>query len=58
LARRNGVFALKTEVQPAYYLLANVQSGAWTVGLDTHFAKKAPVGELKKLLKTFYGEEA
>ncbi len=57
LIRSRGSLDFKTEVQPAYYLLANIQTGEWTMELDTTFAKKAPVAELRKKLKAFYGGE-
>jgi len=48
---------LKTFTTPAYYVLVNLKSGQWTIGLDTPFAKTAPVVSLKKKLHDFYGDE-
>lgn len=57
LIRIKGALATKTYILPAYYVLANTQTGQWTVGLDTALAKKAPVRELQQRLKVFYGKE-
>lgn len=44
-------------LQPAYYVLANIKTGAWTIGLDTALAKQAPLSELQNYFKAFYGAE-
>ena len=41
----------------AYYVLANLETGEWTIGFDSAFAKKAPLAELQKKFKDFYGAE-
>lgn len=48
---------VESYILPAYYVLANVKTGEWTIGLTSSFAKKAPVFKLRKMLKGFYGEE-
>ncbi|HSW70611.1 MAG TPA: sulfatase-like hydrolase/transferase, partial [Gammaproteobacteria bacterium] len=50
--------SLRTEVQAPYYLLANIKTGEWTLGLDTPFAQSAPVKDLLRQFTDFYGEEA
>lgn len=47
----------RSTVLPPYYVLANLKTGKWTIGLDTAFAKQAPMDNLLNKLKTFYGEE-
>jgi arylsulfatase A-like enzyme len=47
----------KKHIVPPYFILANMKTGEWTVGLDSAFASKAPTRELMGLLKNFYGEE-
>lgn len=44
-------------ISPPYYILANLQSGAWTVDLKTPWAQRAPLVALKQQLMAFYGEE-
>jgi hypothetical protein len=45
------------KVIPAYFVLANVKTGQWTVELDSNFAKKSPVQALNQELKGFYGKD-
>jgi len=47
----------KNYILPAYYVLANIKTGEWTLGLDTAFAQKAPVQELLAQLRGFYRGE-
>lgn len=48
---------LITTTVPAFYVLANVRTGNWTIGLETPLAQAAPVAELLAKLKDFYGTE-
>jgi len=57
LLRAGEHLSLKEEAQPAYYLLANLETHQWTLGLDTPFAKGAPIHQLQKQLQAFYGDE-
>lgn len=54
--RKNRLIS-KSYVLPAYYVLANINTSEWTVGFDSILAKKAPLRELKKKFKEFYGDE-
>ena len=45
------------KIIPSYFVLANVKTGEWTVGLDSAFAKTGPVDGLRRELKGFYAEE-
>jgi arylsulfatase A-like enzyme len=45
------------KIVPPYFVLANIKSGEWTVGLETDFAKNAPVQALMERLRGFYGQE-
>jgi hypothetical protein len=53
--------AEKKKVIPPYFVLVNVKTGQWTVGLsnawDSSFAKSAPLDGLLRQLKDFYGNE-
>lgn len=42
---------------PAYYVLVNIKTGQWTIGLHNTFAKSAPTHELLEKLRELYGEE-
>jgi len=42
---------------PAYFVLVNLKTGQWTVGLTSQFAKTAPVSQLMRQFKAFYGDE-
>ncbi len=42
---------------PGYYVLVNVKTGLWTIGLNNTFAKQAPVTEMLKVFNTFYRNE-
>ncbi len=42
---------------PPYYVLANLKTGKWTIGVTSDFAKTAPLEELMRKLKDFYGDE-
>ncbi len=50
-------FIPQSYVSPSYFLLANLKSGQWTVGLSSSLAKTAPVEGLMRKLKDFYGDE-
>lgn len=54
---QSGKMQSTTYWQPPYYVLANLKTAQWTVGLDTAFAQKAPVLELVRYFKAFYGDE-
>ena len=41
-------------VAPPYYVLVNIKTGQWAVGLTSAWAKRAPIGELLNGLKQFY----
>ncbi|HSW70517.1 MAG TPA: hypothetical protein VLH77_00885, partial [Gammaproteobacteria bacterium] len=57
LVRPEGKLRSEMYFQPAYYLLANLKTGQWTVGLDSSFAKQAPRTALLKSFKDFYAGE-
>lgn len=42
---------------PPYYVLANMNTGEWTIGFDSKLAQTAPVQVLLAKLKKFYGGE-
>jgi hypothetical protein len=48
---------LISTIAPAYFVLANIKTGQWTIGLSSPFAKTAPVYELMQQLKNFYADE-
>ncbi|HVY53660.1 MAG TPA: sulfatase-like hydrolase/transferase, partial [Gammaproteobacteria bacterium] len=48
---------VNTVEQPAYYVLANLKTGEWAVGLDSALTKKAPTKDLLELFNNFYGSE-
>lgn len=48
---------MKSSIVPAYFVLVNVKTGQWTIGLASPFAKQAPVVDLLGQLKRFYGDE-
>lgn len=48
---------LISHIVPAYFVLANLKTGQWTIGLSSPFAKAAPVEELMQQLRNFYGDE-
>lgn len=56
-AKVKSKLAFKPYMIPPYFILANLKTGEWTVGLSSDFAKKAPVDELMKRLRDFYGNE-
>jgi hypothetical protein len=45
-----------TNIKP-YYVLVNLKTGLWTVGLTSPFARTAPLAELMGQLRLFYGKE-
>ncbi len=48
---------LKPVTLPPYFILANIRSGQWTVGLNTAFAQAAPINVLTRELRGFYGSD-
>lgn len=44
-------------ILPPYYVLVNLETGRWTVGLSTPLAKEAPTLDLHRRLTAFYGNE-
>jgi arylsulfatase A-like enzyme len=41
----------------AYYVLANLKTGKWTIGFDAPLAKQAPLAALRREFNDFYGNE-
>ncbi len=52
-----GGFSMEPQKIPAYFVLVNLKTGEWTIGLDTPFAKRAPTEALLKQLRNFYRGE-
>jgi arylsulfatase A-like enzyme len=50
-------WSMQNYTLPSYFVLANVRTGEWTIGLDSPFTQKAPIVRLKKMLEGFYGDE-
>ncbi len=48
---------LTTETKPAYFVIANIRNGNWSIGLDSPIAKQAPLKDLLQQFKEFYGDE-
>jgi arylsulfatase A-like enzyme len=48
---------LKPKKTQPYFVLLNLKTGLWTVDMSSSFAKAAPLPELMRELKTFYGSE-
>lgn len=48
---------LKNYTLPAFFVIANIKSGKWGIGLDSATAKQAPLNELMKQFNAFYGDE-
>ncbi|MCK4608532.1 MAG: sulfatase-like hydrolase/transferase [Gammaproteobacteria bacterium] len=46
-----------TTVAKPYYVLVNTKTGAWTMDLDSNFAKQSPAKLMLAKLKTLYGSE-
>lgn len=44
-------------ILPAYFVIANLKTGQWSVGLSSPLAKSAPLADLLRQLKDFYGDE-
>lgn len=42
---------------PAYFVIANIKTGQWSIGLDSPLAKIAPMQTLLKEFNGFYGDE-
>lgn len=42
---------------PPYYVLVNVKTGKWTIGVSDRFSAQAPTQQLLKLFNQFYGDE-
>lgn len=51
------ISVMMPKVFPAYYVLANLTTDAWTIGFNNDFAKQAPLDQLLKSFNNFYGEE-
>lgn len=47
----------KSVAIPAYFILVNVKTGQWTIGLNSPLAKKAPRKELLNKFDEFYGKD-
>lgn len=43
-----------TYYEPPFYVIANLKTQKWSIGLDSPIAKQAPLGKLRKLLEGFY----
>ncbi len=50
-------WVMESDRYPAYFVLANMATHAWTIGLDSSFAKNAPTRELLTQLQSFYPGE-
>lgn len=48
----------KYSTSPAFFVIVNVRTGQWDIGLDTTLAKQAHANELLKNLNDFYADEA
>ncbi len=42
---------------PSYFVIANIKTGQWSIGLHSAFAKTAPIDTMLKELVAFYGDE-
>ena len=52
-----GFLTLQTVHLSAYFVIVNLKTGQWTIGLDSPFAKIAPTQELLEKFNHFYGDE-
>lgn len=50
-------YLLSPVVIPAYFVLANVKTGQWTIGFSDPFARQVRVEKFMQKLKQFYGDE-
>lgn len=57
ISKHSNSMILKNTTFPAFYVLANLKSGQWGVGLDCPLAKKAPMQALLHQLNAFYEDE-
>jgi hypothetical protein len=55
--KKNNQLVPESYFMPSYFVLANLKTGQWTIGLSSPFAKTAPVRELMERLKLFYVNE-
>ena len=54
---KNGLMEMEPYVIEPYYVLMNLKTKKWTIGLSSAFAKTAPATALLNTLTEFYGEE-
>jgi hypothetical protein len=54
---RNQQAKLKTEIVPAYFVVANIKTGEWTIDVNSPLAKTAGADALLKRLREFYPGE-
>lgn len=47
----------QTYTSPAFFVLTNLKTGKWSVGLQSSLAKEAPLNELLQKFNSFYGDE-
>ena len=52
-----GQMKFEPVVSQPYFVLVNLQTGLWTIGLNSAFARKAPVGVLMREFQRVYGSE-
>ena len=57
VSSKSNVLSFVTYPVPAYFVLLNMKTNEWTIGLTTDFAKQAPLAELLHQLEGFYGDE-
>lgn len=48
---------LESYTLPPFFVIANLKSHEWGIGLDSPIAQKAPLKELMKKFNSFYGDE-
>jgi len=51
-------FKMEQDPLPAFFVMANLKTGEWQIGLDGELAKKAPVKNLQHLYNQFYGRDS
>ncbi len=57
VAGKNHQLVLQTFTIPAYFVLVNIKTMRWTIGLNSAFAKQAPLKRLLAEFDRFYGNE-
>ncbi|MHB1947951.1 MAG: sulfatase-like hydrolase/transferase [Gammaproteobacteria bacterium] len=50
-------FTFQSYDSPSFYVIANLKTGKWSIGLDSQLAKQAPLKELTQKFNDFYGDE-